>query len=573
MSSENQEATNDDVNEIPINNSSHYLTSSLALGTLTSTISACGGGGGGQEATATGSAISTPTPSQEKITSPQAARFLQQASLVSDDESIVQVVSSGYSGWLDAQFTAAHSKSRWDWMIEQGYQNDPKNTNNFAGVDNSLWQKLISSPDPLRQRIALALSEIFVVSMNGLPVPWRGFCAAAYMDLLEDHAFGNYRTLLGAVTLSTGMGNYLNMRGSQKEDPKSGRHPDENYAREILQLFSIGLYELNYDGSLKVDGKGKPQETYTQDTITGLAKVFTGWDYSGYNSSDPAFHLRPMSFIASRFSTADKTFLGATIPGTLAGPDALNMSLDIIFNHPNVGPFFGRQLIQRLVTSNPGPDYIRRVSAAFNDNGSGVRGDLKTVIRAVLLDPEARSNPASQPETWGKLREPVLRFVQWARSFGATAATGLWNIGDTSESSSRLGQSPLRSPTVFNFFRPNYVPPSTALGSKGLVAPELQITNESTVVAYLNFMQSTISSGAGDVKADYGGWLALANDSAGLVAKLNLLLAAGQLSAETVATIVAAVATINVVSDTARLNRIYSSILLVMATPEYLALK
>ena len=509
----------------------------------------------------------------DSITQVQAARFLQQASLVSNESAIAQVVALGFLGWLDTQFNIPRSQSRWDWMVGRGYQNDPNNANGFAGVDNVLWLKLISSSDPLRQRIALALSEIFVVSMAGLPVPWRGFCIAAYMDLLEQYAFDNYRTLLGAVTLSTAMGNYLSMRGNQKEDLTTGRHPDENYAREILQLFSIGLYELNNDGSLKLDNNGKPVETYSQDTITGLAKVFTGWDYTGYTSTAPDCQQKPMSFITSRFSTADKSFLGTTISGAISGTNALNMALDAIFNHPNVGPFIGRQLIQRLVTSNPSPYYIGRVANAFNDNGSGVRGDLKAVIKAILLDPEARTEPSTQTQDWGKLREPIIRFVQWARTFGATSPTGIWNIGNTSEPSTRLGQSPMRSPTVFNFFRPNYIPPNTLLGAQGMVAPELQITNESTVVAYINFMQTVISSGIGEVIADYSGWLSQANDPAELVAKLNLQLTAGQLSDTTVSIISSAISSISATTDSARLKRIYAATLLTMASPEYLVLK
>jgi uncharacterized protein (DUF1800 family) len=543
----------------------------LALTTLAATLTACGGGGSnaGTETPLT----PVPPPTQETITPVQASRFLQQASLSVDDAAITQVVSLGYSGWLEAQFTAPRTQSRWDWMLSQGYQNSAQNANSFAGADNSLWNKLIAATDPLRQRIALALSEILVVSMAGLNVAWRGFCIAAYADLLEDHAFGNYRTLLGAVTLSTGMGNYLNMRGNQKEDPKTGRQPDENYAREILQLFSIGLYLLNNDGSLKLDTSGKPIETYTQDSISGLAKVFTGWDYTGYTSSSPDFHRQPMSFVASRFSTSDKSFLGSTIQGSVAGPDALNMALDKIFSHPNVGPFIGRQLIQRLVTSNPSPAYIGRVAAVFNNNGVGVRGDLKAVIRAILLDSEARSAPVSQATGWGKLREPMLRFVQWARTFGATSPTGIWNIGDTSDPNTRLGQSPMRSPTVFNYFRPGYIPPNTSLATAGMVSPELQISNESSVVAYLNYLQNVIASGVGEVKPDYTGWLALVDNPAVLMDKINLMLAAGQLSATTMASIVSAVGTISITTATGRLNRVRAAILLTMASPEYLVFK
>ncbi|WP_269531653.1 DUF1800 family protein [Chitinimonas sp. BJYL2] len=544
-----------------------------------SLLAACGGGGDGGSGSPppAGGTPPTPTPTPAPspppaaITDPDAARFLMQAALAVTDADLAQVKAAGYSGWLDAQFALPRNQGHWDWMIARGYQNDPNNANGFQGTDNTLWRKLISAPDTLRQRMVLALSEIFVVSMTGLPVPWRGFCMAAYVDTLEEYAFGNYRGLLEAVTLSTGMGNYLNMRGNQKEDAK-GRVPDENYAREVLQLFSLGLYQLNNDGTVKTGADGKPLDTYAQADISGLARVFTGWDYTAYDKTKPDFQRRPMSLVASRHSTLDKTFLGVTIPGSTPGVDALKIALDTIANHPNVGPFIGRQLIQRLVTSNPSAAYVGRVATAFN-NTNGIRGDLKATLRAVLLDPEARSAPAAQPASWGKLREPVLRFVQWARTAAVKSPTDLWNIGDTSSASTRLGQSPLRSPSVFNFFRPGYVPPNTSLGTTGLVAPEFQITNESTVVAYLNYMQTVIQNGVGEVKPDYSGWLTLANDAAALVARCNLLLAAGQLSSSTQNTITNAVNAITASSDAARLNRIQAALLLTMASPEYLIAK
>ena len=534
-------------------------------------LSACSGGGN------SGSTIASPAPATPlpapAITDREAARFLHQAALAATDSDIARVKTLGYSAWLDEQFAAPRSQGHWDWMIEKGYQNDANNTNNFQGVDNTLWRKLISSPDTLRQRMVLALSEIFVVSMAGLPVPWRGFCVAAYVDLLEESAFTTYRRLLGAITLSTGMGNYLNMRGNLKEDPGTGRLPDENYAREVMQLFSLGLYKLNNDGSVQTDATGKAVETYNQATVSGLAKVFTGWDYTQFDRTNPGFQRLPMSLIANRHSSAEATFLGTTIPAGTPGDQALQTALDTIANHPNVAPFIGRQLIQRLVTSNPSPAYISRVTQAFNDNGQGVRGDMKSVIKAVLLDSEARGDPATQPASWGKLREPVLRFVQWARSLGAASPNGLWNIGDTSDPGRRLGQSPMRSPTVFNFFRPGYVPPNTSLGTQGLVAPEFQITNESTVVAYVNFMQAVIPGGIGEVKAGYVDWLALANDPAALVNRIELLMAAGQLSGATLTSITTAIAGIAANSDAARLNRIYAAILLIMAAPEYIVQK
>jgi uncharacterized protein (DUF1800 family) len=420
-------------------------SAALLLGSL----SACtGGGGGGTDA----GEPPPPTPRAD-ISEQQAARFLQQASLSATDSEIAAVRGYGYDGWLERQLALPRSLSHWNWMAERGYHADANNANNFNGADNTLWRKLISAPDTLRQRLVLALSEIFVVSMSGLPVPWRGFCIANYVDVLDQHAFGTYRQLLEAVTLSTGMGNYLNLRGNQKEDTKTGRVPDENYAREVLQLFSIGLYQLNLDGSPVTDGSGKPLESYTQDSITGLARVFTGWDYDGYNRADPGFQKRPLVFNAARHSALAKSFLGVTIAAGTPGTDAMRTALDTIANHPNVGPFFCRQLIQRLVCSNPSPAYIARVATVFNNNGSGVRGDLPAVLKAILLDDEARRDPTTQPASWGKLREPVLRLVQWARTFGASSPSDLWNIGDTSDPSRRLGQSPLRAPSVFKIGR------------------------------------------------------------------------------------------------------------------------
>ena len=249
----------------------------------------------------------------------------------------------------------------------------------------------------------MALSEIIVVGFDGVTSPYKQFKLAAWWDLLAEHAFGNFRTLLEAVTLNPAMGNYLSTAGNQKEDAKTGRLPDENYAREVMQLFTIGLYELNADGSVRTDASGKPLETYTQDMVTQLARVFTGYslDVNPFEAG-PAFVRRPMAFTASRHSTLAVSFLGTTIPANTPGPEALERALDTLFAHPNVGPFIGRQLIQRLVTSNPSPAYVSRVTAAFNDNGQGVRGDLSAVVKAVLLDVEARSAGGLTDPAFGK---------------------------------------------------------------------------------------------------------------------------------------------------------------------------
>ena len=524
-------------------------------------LAACGGGGGDSPAP-----IAPAPPAVAAISAAEASRFLGQAGFGATDAQIGRVQTLGYSGWLDEQFAAPRSQGHYDWMVERGYA-VTTNINNFNGTDNTLWRKLISSPDVLRQRITLALSEIFVVSMTGLPINWRGFVAAAYMDVLETNAFGTYRTLLGEVTLSPGMGSYLNMRGNLREDPATGRVPDENYSREVLQLFSLGLTELAADGTLK---NGVATDTYGQDTITGLAKVFTGWNNNAANNTDPGYAQRPMVLTAANHSTSVKQFLGVTIAAGTPGATALQTALDTIAAHPNVGPFIGRQLIQRLVASNPSPAYVARVSAVFANNGAGVRGDLRAVIKAILLDDEARRAPLAGDTTRGKLREPVVRFIQWARTFGLASPTGQWNIGNVSDPSTRLGQSPLRSPSVFNFFRPGYVPPNSALGTLNLNAPEFQITNESTVVGWANWAQTFVQSGVGETRPDYTAELALATDATALVKRVSLLLSGDTLSAATLATIGTAVGSISATTDTGKRNRVYAAIHLVLCTPEYL---
>jgi len=535
-----------------------------AAGLAPALLAACGGGGG--DAGPAPTPAPPPPPPPPTITDNEAARFLAQASFAATAADIATVKANGYAAWLDAQFALPVTESHFDWLVANGAA-VVEHRNDFTGVDNTLWRKLLTAPDSLRQRVVLALSEIFVISMAGLPVPWRGFAVAAYVDMLEQRAFGTYRDLLNAVTLSNGMGAYLNMRGNLKEDPVTGRVPDENYAREVMQLFTIGLYQLNPDGTPKLDAQGKPIDTYKQADITELARVFTGWDVDGYSATDPSFMKKPMAHIASRFSPGAKRVLDVAIPSSADGPTALKTALDTLAAHPNVGPFIGRQLIQRLVASNPSAAYVGRIAAVWADNGAGVRGDLKAVIRAILLDSEARTASASPGA--GKLREPLQRFLQWGRSFGATSPNGLWNIGNTSDPATRLGQSPLRSPSVFNFFRPGYVPPNSQLGSNGVTAPEFQLCNESSVAGYLNFLQRVISDGIGDVKASYTTELTLASDAPALVANLAMRLAGGGISAATQATIATAVATITAGTDAGKLSRVQAAILLLMACPEY----
>lgn len=489
----------------------------------------------------------------------QAARFLAQASLGADKAQIQAVAASDFATWIEAQFAAPRSPGHCDWLAANGFGADT-NRDTTNGLDNTIWRKFIAGGDLLRQRMVLALSELLVVSVNGVSGPWRQFAVGAYLDVLEDNAFGNWRTLLGQVATNAAMGSFLTFRGNRKAST-SGSQPDENFARELMQLFTIGLLQLQPDGT------PTSAETYTASDVSQLARVFTGWDLdtTGFTAPYPPDVVRrPMTQVDTRYETGSKTFLGTTIPAGTPARAALDAALDTLFNHPNLPPFVGRQLIQRLVTSNPSRAYVGRVAAAFANNGQGVRGDLKAVIRAILLDPEARDAGATQ----GKLREPVVRFLNWARGFGASSPGGQWAIGNLSDAGSRLGQSPMRAPSVFNFFRPGYV------SASGLAAPELQITNETSVAGYVNFMQRAVAgSGIGDVRANYASLLALADDSAALLDEINLVLAAGQLSGTTLAMLKTALDTLGAATDAGKANRVYAALTLVLAAPEYIVQK
>jgi uncharacterized protein (DUF1800 family) len=533
-------------------------------------LAACGGSS--DPGTTTPPVVTPPPPTPPSAV--EASRFLAQASMGSTREHIAKVQSLGYAGWLDEQFALPASGKRWDWLVTNGF-NAAVNMNSEAGADACIWRKLLSSPDTLRQRVTLALSEIVVAAVTGfVGSGWKSFSAAAYLDLLEANAFGNYRTLLQQVSLSAPMGEFLTYRNNIKFNPTTGAMPDENYAREVMQLFTIGLVHLNLDGTPKLTA-GLPTETYTLDDITGLARVFTGWNYdlTGTTTATPDFKARPMIQNAARHETGAKTFLGTTIAAGTDGAASLTQALDTIFAHANVAPFISRQLIQRLVCSNPSPAYVARVATVFNNDGAGVKGNLKAVVKAILLDTEARGAAGLTSSSFGKQREPILRYTAWARAFKVNSPTDAWTIGNTSDPGSRLGQSPLRSGSVFNFFRPGYVPPNSAIGSAGMVAPEFQITNESTVVGYINYMQGQIKNGSGDTKPDYTALMPMADTAQTLIDEVNVVLAAGQLSSATLALIKGAIDSMPLGTDAARLNRIYATLVLVMASPEFIVQK
>lgn len=537
-------------------------------------LSACGDGSGtGAAATAATPAAASPAPPPPPapVTGQSAGRFLAQSAMGAKASDIDAVVSSGYDGWLGTQFNTPRAIKFYDWLISRGYQ-DPKNNGNQEGFVNAVWKQLISGEDQLRQRVGTALLSILVVGIDGTTLAFRQFAVASYMDILWDNAFGNFRTILDKIATSPAMGAYLTFLGNRK-GVANGAQPDENFARELMQLFTIGLYQLNLDGTQKLSG-GKPVETYTQDDIAGLARVFTGWDLDRWSNQAPDYTNRPMIQVPSRHELGTKTFLGTTIPANTDGVASLKIALDTLFAHPNVAPFISKQLIQHLVTSNPTPAYVQRVATIFENNGSGVRGDLRAVVRAILLDSEARNDSAAQSSTsFGKLREPVLRFTAFARAFGLSSPSDTWAIPDTSSPVTALGQMVGKSPSVFNFFRPGYTPPNTAIATQNLVGPEFQLTNEPSVVGYVNFMFYAITGTMGDAKADYTAILTKAADSQALVDEVNRIMAGSQVSAATLAQVKTAVDSIAADTPANLGRRAMIAILLVASSPEFIVLK
>jgi uncharacterized protein (DUF1800 family) len=536
------------------------------------------------EATAAGTPV-TSLPAQ--LPEPSAVRFLNQATFGSTEADTAAAQQQWRTGWLQAQFALPVERTHWDRvtadqaaLLAEDPTRDPNNLSS-AVWDWSVWEAYIAAPDQLKKRIGYALSQIMVASMEGFASGGTNNArlAAAYVDVLEKGAFGNFRQLLEDVTLSPAMGYYLSHRGNRKADYPNNdttkpptRVPDENYAREVMQLFTIGLYALNADGTLKLSN-GQPTEIYGEDDVRGLARVFTGWDFVA--RSNPDWPRTPMQHTASRHSPEEKKFLGVTIPANTDGPASLRIALDTLFNHPNTAPFISSQLIQRLVTSNPSPAYVGRVSAKFADNGQGVRGDMKAVIEAVLNDTEARTpaNITQPAPSWGKLREPVLRYTTFARNFGGTFAGEIWRIGSLSDPATALGQSPLRSPSVFNFYRPGYVPPNTGIARAKLVAPEFQISTDTSLPGYVNFMQRQLVAPSGGLVFNYDAELALASDPTALVARLDRRLTNTAMSSATRDEIAATVAALPTGTAAQNLARVRTAILMTLASPEYIVQK
>lgn len=449
-----------------------------------------------------------------------AARFLVQAAFGPDQDSagdadnipenVEQVMTLGFEGWIDAEF----AKPATHLQPFTAYANAGNIPQFYADAKIGAWWSRVMGVSPeipggaavqydvLRQRVAFCLSQILVTSdrPETLAVEYAGM--ANYYDTLIDQAFGNYRTLLYNVTRHPVMGFYLSALKNRKPDPVNNIFPDENFAREVMQLFTVGLWMLNSDGTRQTDVQGNFIPTYTNTDITNFARVFTGMSFANGGTFDNASNnwLLPMKLWDAFHDCDPKTLLlGATLPArTASSPDVgtatdldLNAAMDNLFNHPNVGPFLARLLIQRMVTSNPSPGYISRVAAKFANNGSGVRGDMKALIKAILLDDEAR-NPANMSSpTFGKVREPFMRVVNFARAFNAASTSGFYQLGNFFMDHY---EEPMKSPSVFNFYLPGYTPPGEVQAA-GLVAPELQIVNATSAITAPNYYYNAVFGG------------------------------------------------------------------------------
>jgi uncharacterized protein (DUF1800 family) len=527
---------------------------------------------------ATGSATFTPPPPPPALPPPpvtqtDAARFLMQASYGPTAPGEVTNLSTdpqGFLPWLAGQY-GQPLVSHLAYIDAARTAGETISANQ---VMESFWKQALTGPDQLRQRLALALSEIMVISDQNSEVAPDGM--AHYLDVLENDAFGNFRQLLEDVTLDPAMGTYLNMLANDEGNPAAGINPNENYARELMQLFSIGLYWLNPDGTLMLDASGLPLPTYDQNAVMGLAQVFTGWTFAGgdHSHTHNFFYVKPnwrqpMEAWPDHHSPGTKTLLeGVTVPAGQTPQQDLDQALNLIFDHPNVGPFICRQLIQRLVTSNPSPAYVYRCGQAFANNGAGVRGDMKAVVNAILFDYEARSTTFIPQQGYGRLREPIVRLGGLMRAIYSTPQTadGEFRIWHLEDGARRLDQNPLRSPTVFNFFSPSFVLPGT-VAQAGLVAPEFQITSEETVFGVAHYFSLVIYSGVDNSVPGYSTLIGLAD--ADLVGYLNLVLMANQMSPQMQSILMTALANPSFSNPHDATVRVKNLVHLIVLSPEY----
>ncbi|MEZ4907025.1 MAG: DUF1800 domain-containing protein [Saprospiraceae bacterium] len=437
----------------------------------------------------------------------EASRFLTQSTFGPDMNTIEEVADMGIENWLDDQLNKPATNflnSLYDnfnainqWRLTHGVDStDIADSPSWTNFLYTWWENNIFNDDMVRQRVAFALSEILVVSLES-DLSSFPEALASYYDIFSEGAFGNFRDIMDRVTYHMAMGYYLSHLNNPKTIPSENIHPDENYAREIMQLFTIGLYELNNDGTRKHDADGNDIPTYTNDDIKELAKVFTGLGPGAILPNqwvtEPNFSYSiwisdmtvPMKMYNDWHEQGEKVLLnGYVISDGNDGDTDIKLALDYLFNHPNTGPFICKQLIQKLVKSNPSSEYVDRVASVFNSNESGIRGDMKSVIKAIFMDEEARDCHWMEDSTNGKLREPLLRYLAFTRATDKDQAFGnYWNIGWSFWQ--ETGQAPMASPSVFNFYLP-YFQPNGAIADEGLIAPEFQIHNSRTSVGYMN---------------------------------------------------------------------------------------
>lgn len=476
-----------------------------------------------------------------------ASRFLARATFGGTKEAISELTGADAADWVADEISKPYTLT---FPVLDAEPKDSYGQPSTGRIDEMYWDQIVGADDQLRQRMVFALSQIVVYSDD---VNSDQLQRAAYQDILVRNAFGNYRDLLEEVTYSPAMGEWLTYVNNRKGDPARQRMPDENYAREILQLFSIGLIELNLDGTPKLNGAGEQIETYSHEDLQGLARVFTGfsWADESFGGVKPANGgVVPMQMFDEQHSSLEKSFLDITIPAGTPGEESVEMALDAIFDHPNVAPFISRQLIQRFTQSNPSPAYVERVATAFSDGrytaedgqefGTGDRGDLSATIAAVLLDAETFQDLSSQADiAVGKVREPVLRFTNWARAFDVSNldASNEKLLRDTRSAETALGQQAFRSDSVFNFYRPGFVPRGTNAGNRSMTVPEFQIVNEGSTIGYMNFMLEFVfdypahrSADVYTYTPDYADELAMVEDPLELVDHLDLLLTGARMS-------------------------------------------
>ena len=458
----------------------------------------------------------TPGPSPGPVANPgtglgtanlAAARFLEQAAFGATPAAIARVNLIGMPAWLNEQFTMAETPISL-----------PAGQSTGAVQVELLW-RLSAAPDQLRQRLANALGQLLVVSLNKNSYPNE---IAPYLQLLSRDAFGNYRTLLGDVATSAQMGKYLDLANSNKPNGKTGAN--ENFARELLQLFSIGLVMLNPDGSTQLDAAGAPVPAYDQTTVAQLALAFTGWTYAGPGANNWENFSGPLQPRDINHDMSAKRALGCSLAAGQSAQTEMAAALDCVFKHPNLAPFVSTRLIRALVTSNPSPAYVARVAGVFNNNGAGVRGDLKAVTRAILLDAEARQGDtaANATPSGGKLKDPILHIVSLLRSLGGaiTPANQLpWSF-------SRLGQAPLTPPSVFSFYSPLFHIPHSPL-----VGPEFQIYTPTEAVLRGNFIWQILNNPGADFVLDLSPFVALGGNTASLIDAVDQALLYGRMPA------------------------------------------